>query len=215
VLSSLRKHLSYSNVAATAALFIALGGTSYAVIRVDSSDVVNNSLRSKDLRNNSVRSRDIRDNSLRARDLRPNTLDGGVIDESALGQVPRAASAERVGGATVQDLRVRCPVDTLAKAGVCVERSPRPPTSFLGASSICDGAGRGIPTMPQLDRFARAQGPLSPEGEWTASVYLYASGGPTFDELEALVLSGGGDVSRDRVFSPTQHAFRCVALPSN
>jgi hypothetical protein len=69
--------------------------------------------------------------------------------------------------------------------------------------------------MPQLDRFATSQGPLTPGGEWTASVYLYAAGGPTFDELEALVLSGGGDVGRDRVNAPIQHAFRCVALPSN
>ena len=53
MLSSFRERLSYSNVTATAALFIALGGTSYAVIHVDSRDVVDNSLRSTDLRNNS------------------------------------------------------------------------------------------------------------------------------------------------------------------
>jgi hypothetical protein len=72
VLSSFRKRLTYSNVTATAALFIALGGTSYAVIRVDSRDVVDNSLRSTDLRNNSVRSRDVRDRTLHAGDLRRN-----------------------------------------------------------------------------------------------------------------------------------------------
>jgi hypothetical protein len=213
--SSFRGHLSYSNVIATAALFIALGGTSYAVLRVDSRDVVNNSLRSADVRNNSLRSRDIRDRTLRARDLRLDALGGGVVKESALGQVPRAMDAERVGELTAQELRVRCPADTLAKGAVCFERSARPPTDFLGASNICDSAGRGLPTMPQLDGFARSQGPLTPGGEWTASVYLYAAGGPTFDELEALVLSGGGDVGRDRVNAPIQHPYRCVALPSN
>ena len=55
MLSAFRKRLSYSNVTATLALFIALGGTSYAVIRVDSGDVVDNTLRSADLRDNSVR----------------------------------------------------------------------------------------------------------------------------------------------------------------
>jgi hypothetical protein len=215
VLTSLRKHLSYSNVTATAALFIALGGTSYAVISIDSDDVVDNSLRSADLRNNSVRSRDIRDRTVRARDIGRDSLGGGVIKERALSQVPRAADAARVGGATAQDLRVRCPADTIAKAGLCIERTARPPTGFLGASSTCDSAGRGIPTMPQLDPFARSQGPLSPQGEWTASVYVYPGGGSTFDDLETLVLSGGGDVSRDRVFSPNQHPFRCVALPTN
>jgi hypothetical protein len=69
--------------------------------------------------------------------------------------------------------------------------------------------------MPQLDAFARTQGPLAPGGEWTSSVYLYASNEATFDQLEALVLSGGGDVGRDRVNAPIQHAYRCVALPSN
>jgi hypothetical protein len=215
VLSSLRKHLSYSNVIATAALFIALGGTSYAVLRVGSRDVMNNSLRSVDVRNNSLRSRDIHDRTLRARDLGRDALGGGAIKESALGQVPLAADADRLGGLTAQELRDRCASDTVAKGGVCVEREPRTPTDFLGASNICDNAGRALPTMPQLDRFARSQGPLSPGGEWTASVYLYAAGGPTFDELEALVLSGGGDVGRDRVNAPIQHAYRCVALRSN
>ena len=51
VLKALRKHMSYSNLTATAALFVALGGTSYALVNVGSDDVVDNSLRSADLRN--------------------------------------------------------------------------------------------------------------------------------------------------------------------
>ena len=216
MLSSLRKHLSYSNVTATAALFIALGGTSYAVIRVDSGDVVDNSLRSKDIRNNSVRGRDIRDRTLRARDLLRNSIGGGVVKESALGQVPRAADAERLGGATAQDLRMRCPPDTVVEAGVCIEAAARPPDGFLGAANICDNAGRGLPTMAQLDGFWRAHGPLSGVGEWTSNVYRNPDNGAnTFDQLEAVVLSGDGVVLYDRVYLAVQHAFRCVALPSN
>jgi hypothetical protein len=216
MLSSLRKRLSYANVTATAALFIALGGTSYAVINVDSGDVVDNSLRSKDVRNNSLRSRDIRDHTLRARDLRQNSLGGGVVKESTLGQVPRAADAERVGGASSQDLRVHCPADTVVKAGGCIERTARPADGFLGAANICDNAGRGLPTMAQLDRFWRATGPLSPQGEWTSNAYRNPDNGVNaFDQLEAVVLSGDGVVSYDRVYLAVQHAFRCVALPSN
>jgi hypothetical protein len=216
VLSSLKKHLSYSNVTATAALFVALGGTSYAVIRIDSGDVVDNSLRSADLRDNTARSRDIRDRSLRARDVRWNGLGAGVIKESALGQVPRAAEAERVGGATAQDLRVRCPAETIATAGICIERTARPADGFFGATSACDNAGRGLPTMPELDRFAVLRGPLSSQGEWTSSVYRNpANGSNASDQLEAVVLGGGELVNYDRVYLAVQHAFRCVALPSN
>jgi hypothetical protein len=146
VLRSLQRHLSYSNITATAALFVALGGTSYAVINVNSGDVVNNTLRSADLRDDSVRSTDIRDRNVRARDLKRNGLGTGVIKESSLGQVPQAADAERVGGATAQDLRVRCPADTLAGSGVCIERAARPANGFFGATNACDSAGRGLPT---------------------------------------------------------------------
>ena len=64
-----RDRLSYSNVVATAALFVALGGTSYAVLRVGSEDVIDNSLRSKDVRNNTLRSRDIRDSTILGQDV--------------------------------------------------------------------------------------------------------------------------------------------------
>jgi hypothetical protein len=211
----LRERLTYANLVATLALFVALGGTSYAVLHVGSADVVDNSLRSRDIRNDTVRSRDLRDRTLRARDVRRDSLGSGVIKESVLGAVPNAANAERVGGRTAGELRVACPTDTVAKAGVCIEGSPRAPDGFLGAINHCDQAGRGLVTMPQLDAFLRSAGPL-PQAEWTASVYRNTDNGPNpFDELEAVLLSGTGNVSYDRVYQAVQHPFRCVALPSN
>jgi hypothetical protein len=215
VLSSFRERLSYSNITATAALFIALGGSSYAVMRVDSQDVVNNSLRSRDVRNNTLRSRDIRDRTLRARDLRRNGLGGGVIKESALARVPLAADAERLGGSSASELRVRCPSGTSARAGVCIEGSARPSDGFFGAINICGNAGRSLPTMAQLDHFAGTR-LLSQGGEWTSNVYRNTGNGTDpFDQLEAVVLIGGGVARYERVNLAVQHAFRCVALPSN
>jgi hypothetical protein len=163
-----------------------------------------------------VRSKDIRNRTVRARDVRRNGLSGAVIKESALGTVPRAADSERVGGATAEKLRVHCPSETVPKAGVCLERAPRAPTGFFGATSTCDNAGRGLPTMPQLDVFAQSHGPLTPQGEWTSSVYRNPDNGvDPFDQLETVILSGGGDARYERVNLAVQHAFRCVALPSN
>jgi hypothetical protein len=205
MVTSVRERLTYANVTATLALFVALGGSSYAVSRVDSRDVVDNSLRS----------RDIHDRTVRARDVRRNSLGGRVVTESALGTVPRAIEAQRLGSATAQDLRVACPADTIAKAGVCVEVSARPPDGFLHAMTACDSAGRGLVTMPQLDQFASARGPL-PQTEWTGSVYRNPAAGPTaVEQLETVLMSGFGDVSYERVNVAVQHAFRCVALPSN
>ncbi len=215
MIARLRNRLTYANVVATLALFLALGGTSYAVLQVRSDDVVDNSLRSRDVRNNTLRSLDIRDRSLQARDFRPDSLGPGVVKESRLGTVPRAADAERLGGVAAQDLKLKCPTGTLARVGVCIETSARAPSGLLTATNICDQAGRGLPTMLQLDAFLGANGPL-PQPEWTASVYRNPGNGPNqFDQLEAVVLSGFGEPSYDRVYLAVQHAFRCVALPSN
>jgi hypothetical protein len=215
VIQAVKARLTYANVVATFALFVAFGGTSYAVLHIRSRDVVNNSLRSKDVRNDTLRSRDIRERTIRARDVDRDSLGAGVVKESALGPVPQAVNAERLGGATARDLRLRCPQDTEAKAGVCIESSPRLADGFLGATDRCDQAGRGLVTMPQLDRFARTRGPL-PEAEWTASIYRNPGNGPTsVEQLEAVVLEGGGNPSYDRVYQAVQHPFRCVALPSN
>jgi hypothetical protein len=215
VIEKLRVRLTYANTLATLSLFIALGGTSFAVIHVGSREVVNNSLRSQDIRNNTLRGHDVRDRTLRARDLRRNSLGSGAIKETAIGTVPKAADADRLGGVALEDLRLHCPTDTVSRGGVCIERSARAPDGFLGASDVCDAAGRALVTMPQLDRFARVNGPL-PAQEWTASVYRNPANGPTsIEQLEAVVLGTGGEPSYDRVYLAVQHAFRCVALPSN
>jgi hypothetical protein len=207
--------MTYANVVATLALFIALGGTSYAVLHIKSGDVVDNTLRSRDIRNNTLRSKDVRERTLRARDIRRESLGSGVVKESALGTVPLAADAERLGGMTAQELRLKCPPGTLGRAGACIESSPRPADGFLGATDRCDQLGRGLVTMPQLDRFARTNGPL-PQAEWTGSVYRNLANGSTpVEQLEAVVLDGFGDVNYDRVYLAVQHPFRCVALPSN
>jgi hypothetical protein len=206
---------SYANVVATLALFVALGGTSYAVLHIGSNEVTNNSLRSRDIRNGTLLSRDIRDRAIRARDIHRDALGTGVIKESSLGSVPRAMEADRLGGITAQDLKLRCPANTLGQGGVCIEKAARSPDGFSTAVNRCEQDGRALITMPQLDAYARSNGPL-PQPEWTGSVYRNPDNGPTaVEQLEAVLLSGLGDVGYDRVYVPAQHAFRCVALPSN
>jgi hypothetical protein len=204
--TKLRSHLSYANVIASLALFVALGGTSYALIRVDSRGVVDNSLRSRDIRNH----------TLLSRDLRRNTVGGAAVRESRLGPVPAARNADRVGGRTAPELTVRCESGLTAGAGVCFEPTTRPAEGFLTSANVCYEAGRSLPSFAQLDAFARRRGPLSADGEWTSSVYL-AGAPPTsdFERLEAVILTGFAVVDHARVNAPNPHPFRCVALPSN
>ena len=61
------------------ALFVALGGTSFAVATgsIDSGEIKNNAIRSEDIRNNDIRSKDVRTGSLLARDFKLGQLPTG------------------------------------------------------------------------------------------------------------------------------------------
>lgn len=103
-----RSRITFSNVTAVMALFVALGGSSYAAIRVGSAEIADNSIRSKDIHDGEVRGRDIdkgtvrgtdiRDGDLQGRDIRDHTISGADVKESSLGMVPRAANAETLDG---------------------------------------------------------------------------------------------------------------------
>jgi hypothetical protein len=93
VLSEFRRRLTYANVMATIAVFVAVGGSSYAALRVGSKQIVNNSVRSADIRNNDVRGKDVRNNTLTGADVRDlasgDVTNGGLLAEDfAPGQLP-------------------------------------------------------------------------------------------------------------------------------
>jgi hypothetical protein len=62
---------------ATAAVFIALGGTSYAAVTVTGKQVADGTLTGRDLRDGSVAGADVRDHSLRSQDFAAGQLPGG------------------------------------------------------------------------------------------------------------------------------------------
>lgn len=79
--------ISPGSVLALIALFVALGGSSYAAITITGKHVRDNSLKSADVRNNSLRSADVRNGSLRARDFAVGEIPAGSM-WSYRGDVP-------------------------------------------------------------------------------------------------------------------------------
>ena len=134
-MNALRRRLTYANVMSTLAVFIALGGSSYAAL--------------------SITGRDVRDGSLTARDLRRNSLGGGRIKESRLDVVPRARNAARVGGVAGRRLFVRCPPGTVPVSDVCVEIAARPAAPYTLAAGECETyrpSGDARPPSPEPRR---------------------------------------------------------------
>ena len=88
--SRLRRHLSYANVMATVAVFLAFGGVSYAAATINGKKIVNHSIGAGKLKNG----------TLTHSQVKKDSLTGSVIDEGSLGTVPRAKSAVSATSAT-------------------------------------------------------------------------------------------------------------------
>ena len=88
---------SASLVISVVALFVALGGTSYAALTITGKNVKNSSLTTKDIKDNSLTSADVRDRSLRLRDFRsgelPNAQRGPAGPAGPAGAAGAAGSA--------------------------------------------------------------------------------------------------------------------------
>jgi hypothetical protein len=198
VLERTQRRITYANVMATLALFIALGGTSYAVVTINGARLKNRSVRAVKI----------------ARD----TLTGTEIRESRLGKIPQAANTDRLGGLTAAQLKIRCPSATLPIADVCVETTPRSPTAYGTALQVCAAAdtpttpGRRLPTHGELTS-ALAGLALAPGGELTSDVYPSSSDPGRLDVLYITDRTGRIGVTPDT--GAGAKPFRCVADPLN
>jgi hypothetical protein len=97
MIDRLRAHMTYANVMATIAVFIALGGSSYAAITLP-----RNSVGDAQLRTGAVRSAEIKDRSIRTSDLATSTrsvLRGQAGPQGPAG-APGATGAQGPAGPT-------------------------------------------------------------------------------------------------------------------
>jgi hypothetical protein len=197
VRQKLRYRLTYANVMSTLAVFVALGGSSYAALEINGSSIENRSIPAKKLKRNSITGREVRESRL---------------------NVPRARRADRLGGFTADQLRVHCPNDTFAIADVCVERTARPAAAYGSAVGQCSGVGtpagpgRRLPTHGEL-RAALAGVALAPGGELTSSVYPSTTSPGELDVLYVTDQVGSAALTPNT--GAGGKAFRCVADPLN
>lgn len=178
MLIKLRSHLSFANVVATIALFVALGGTSYAVTKIGPKNIKKNAVRSKHIAKNSIRSKHIKRSQVTSGDIRNGTIQPidiaptvatKALDSSA-GQARRDAGPTGVAASTSYT-----PVATLgglqAGAYVLLAKTNQSADTFtegrcrLSAEGDSDDSNRGL----------RPQG--TPEAHALQLVHSYARGG--------------------------------------
>jgi hypothetical protein len=95
------RHLSYANVVATLALFVALGGGAYAI-----GEAQRNSVTSKSVVNGSLKGIDLLDDSLGGDEVKEEALKG-VRSADRADSAAKADSATRAGSASMADVADR------------------------------------------------------------------------------------------------------------
>jgi hypothetical protein len=170
----LRRRPSPALVISMIALFVSLSGVSYGVATgfIDSREIKNNEVRTRDLRNNDIRTKDLRNNEVRGIDIRNstvqgrdvalNTLTGTDINESTLGKVPSAASADSATTAgSVSTLKV-IPRTTMAKSAPLVTLATHGPLTLKAACNDAAGQARAEVQVATTENDSASGGTAPP-----------------------------------------------------
>lgn len=158
---------SPSMAVAVTALIVALGGTSYAVVKPSP-----RSVGSKELKRNAVSSAHIKSNAIKSAEVKDGSLTGKDIEESSLGPVAlanRATSVDQAARAAVTGgldrVFYRVATVTVPAAPNANESTPGVATARCDAGQLAVGGGVKLDdTMSVEDTY--------PEGAaaWTANV---------------------------------------------
>jgi hypothetical protein len=114
--SRLLRHLSYANVMASIAVFVALGGVGYAAASINGNN----------LAKRTVGANKLKDGTLTSKQVKQNGLNGSVIEESSLATVPSAqtaVSATSAGSATTAASASTAATANTAKSAVSAEHA--------------------------------------------------------------------------------------------
>jgi hypothetical protein len=206
--------LTYANVMATLAMFVALGGGAYAI------KLKKNSVGTKALKSKAVTERKIADSAVTRSKLADGSVDGTKIADGSVGgtkiadgSVGRAKIADgSVGLTDVNDsLHQICPGGTIYLQGACIETGQRasPPGTvfFVDARAACGPSGR-LPSVAELDALSRRPGISWVGFEWTSARYSDGATRPVTTVNESGDLGINADSSSG--FAP----FRCVFEPT-
>lgn len=160
-MKQLGRHLTFANVVACIALFVALGGASYAAFK---------------LPKNSVGTKQIKNNAITAAKIKNGAVTGGKINVSSLGTVPsatHAASADTASHATSADTASRAGSATSADDASALDGLPS--SAFAASSQILHGSAT-IATEQRIIAFPGGLEILTKAGDQTHLIAHFPGG---------------------------------------
>jgi hypothetical protein len=96
----LLRYLSFSNVIAVIALFVALGGAAYAGSKLNGKNIVNGSIGGGKLKNETITANKIKKGTITGAQIEANSISSSAINLTTLGTVPTATTAQTATTAT-------------------------------------------------------------------------------------------------------------------
>ena len=220
---ALRKVRDYvrANHLALIALFVALGGVSYAAVNLPASSVG-----TKQLKKNAVVSSKVKNQSLRRADFAAGQLPSGATGP----QGPTGASGSpdtpaqvlsklvQVDGAgsgldadQVDSHSAACPANTILYVGMCFDSASRIAAAWSAAADICGNAGGMLPPLDVLRNFANLPGVFLgsnlAEAHWTSNI---ADGDG--NDLTAFVVQDSGGFQTVSDPTSANQPYRCAYL---
>lgn len=155
--------LSFSNVVACLALFIALGGTVYAAGKINGKQIKRSSLPGNRIKPKTIAPNRIKPKSLTGRQVKPSSLTGAQIDQKTLTGVSAAALASVQYEATT----------------VTLSDGFKPTTATANCPAGSYAIGGGATLSGNGEATVRDSGPSPLRTGWTASGTSWWNSGTT------------------------------------
>jgi hypothetical protein len=142
-----RNRLTFANVVSVLALFVALGGSSYAAIQVTGKNVKNSSLTGRDIKNSSLTSSDVKNRSLLSKDFKRGQLPAGPrgadgangTNGFGLLSYPFGTSPPVTSGSDPDAAFIACDPGTFPTGGDAFAFGPDPDNDPIGGVITSDG----------------------------------------------------------------------------
>ena len=200
----LRDKLTYANVMASAAVFIALGGSAYAALRVPP-----NSVGTRQLKAGAVTTGKLAGEAVTAAKVAEHSLTGQDISLPALGTVPMAADASQASNSdTVGGHSASCPANTTLIRGLCFDSQSNPEAPNLEAAALdCAAKGGYLPSPMQLystKAVLNLGDGVGTEKRFTDDLYSKVGEG----KYSTIVIDGAGAVEEQEITQPA--SYMCV-----
>lgn len=154
------KLLSFSNVVACLALFIALGGSVYAAGKISGKQIKRNSVPGNRIKPKTIPANRIKPKSLTGRQVKAKSLTGAQINQRTLTDVTAAA----LSGVTYQT----------ATASLPINGGRATTTANCPAGNQAIGGGAIVSNVDEA--IVSQNGPSTSQSGWMASGYAWRSG---------------------------------------